>query len=104
MKLGVSICEDIWNDRDLWRRRRYHTDPIEEMVEAGAGAIINLSASPFTVGKQMHREAMLSAMARKYSVPFLYVNQVGGNDDLVFDGRSSVLRWKGRLVARWAWI
>ncbi len=100
MKLGVSICEDIWNDRDLWRRRRYHTDPIEEMVEAGARAIINLSASPFTVGKQMHREAMLSAMARKYDVPILYVNQVGGNDDLVFDGRSSFFDGKGRLVAR----
>jgi NAD+ synthase/NAD+ synthase (glutamine-hydrolysing) len=100
MKLGVSICEDIWNDRDLWRRRRYHTDPIEEMVEAGARAVINLSASPFTVGKQMHREAMLSAMARKYDVPFLYVNQVGGNDDLVFDGRSSFFDGRGRLVAR----
>ena len=100
IKLGISICEDIWNDRDLWRRRRYHTDPIEELVKAGAGAVINLSASPFTVGKQAHREAMLSIMARKYDVPFLYVNQVGGADELVFDGRSCFFDGRGRLVAR----
>ena len=100
IRLGISICEDIWNDRDLWRRRRYHTDPIEELVKAGAGAVINLSASPFTVGKQAHREAMLSSMARKYGVPFLYVNQVGGDDELVFDGRSCFFDGRGRLVAR----
>lgn len=99
-KLGISICEDIWNDCDLWRRRRYHTDPVKELVAFGAGAIINLSASPFIAGKQTHREAMLSSLARKYTVPFLYVNQVGGNDDLVFDGRSCVFDATGRLVAR----
>ncbi|HNX40123.1 MAG TPA: NAD+ synthase [Methanothrix sp.] len=99
-KLGVSICEDIWNDRDLWKRRRYHTDPVEELVAAGAQAVINLSASPFTAGKQLHREAMLSLLAKKYAVPFLYVNQVGGNDDLIFDGRSSAFDSQGRLAAR----
>jgi NAD+ synthase/NAD+ synthase (glutamine-hydrolysing) len=99
-KLGISICEDIWNDCDLWKRRRYHTDPVQELVAAGAEAIINLSASPFTAGKQIHREAMLSSLARKYNVPFLYVNQVGGNDDLVFDGRSCVFDANGGLVAR----
>ena len=99
-KLGISICEDIWNDSDFWKRRRYHIDPVQELVAAGAGAIINLSASPFTAGKQMHREAMLSSLARKYGVPFLYVNQVGGNDDLVFDGRSCVFDATGRLIAR----
>jgi len=98
--LGVSICEDIWNDRDFWRCRRYHTDPIEELVAAGARAIINLSASPFTVGKQAYREAMLSSMAQKWGIPFLYVNQVGGNDELVFDGRSCFFDGRGRLVAR----
>ena len=98
--LGISICEDIWNDRDFWKRRRYHTDPVQELVAAGAQAIINLSASPFTAGKQKHREAMLSGLAKKYSVPFFYVNQVGGNDDLVFDGRSCVFDKEGRLVAR----
>ena len=97
---GISICEDIWNDRDFWKRRRYHTDPVEELVANGAEAIINLSASPFTVGKQAHREAMLSSLARKYQVPFLYVNQVGGNDDLVFDGRSCFFDSSGSLIAR----
>ncbi len=98
--LGISICEDIWNDRDFWMRRRYHTDPVQELVAAGAKAVVNLSASPFTVGKQKHREAMLANLAKKYSVPFFYVNQVGGNDDLVFDGRSCVFDGEGRLVAR----
>jgi NAD+ synthase (glutamine-hydrolysing) len=99
-RLGISICEDIWNDRDFWRRRRYHTDPIEELVKSGVEAVINLSASPFTAGKQIHREAMLASMARKYEVPFVYVNQVGGNDDLVFDGRSCAFGSDGRLFAR----
>jgi NAD+ synthase (glutamine-hydrolysing) len=98
--VGVSICEDLWNDCDFWQRRRYHADPILTMVEAGASMIVNLSASPFTVGKQLHREAMLAAMARKYGIPFLYVNQVGGNDDLVFDGRSFAIDSQGRLMAR----
>jgi NAD+ synthase/NAD+ synthase (glutamine-hydrolysing) len=98
--LGISICEDIWNDRDFWKRCRYHTDPVKELVAAGAGAILNLSASPFTAGKQKHREAMLAGLARKYRIPFLYVNQVGGNDDLVFDGRSCVFDCEGRLFAR----
>lgn len=99
-KLGISVCEDIWNDRDFWMRRRYHSDPIEELVSGGASAIINLSASPFTAGKQLHREAMLGSMARKYEVPFVYVNQVGGNDELVFDGRSCAFGPDGRLFAR----
>ena len=98
--LGISICEDIWNDRDFWKRRRYHTDPVQELVAAGAQAVINLSASPFTAGKQKHREAMLADLAKKYRIPFFYVNQVGGNDDLVFDGRSCVFDKEGRLVAR----
>ncbi len=98
--LGISICEDIWNDRDYWKRRRYHTNPVQELVAAGAKAVVNLSASPFTAGKQKHREAMLANLAKKYSVPFFYVNQVGGNDDLVFDGRSCVFDGDGRLVAR----
>jgi NAD+ synthase/NAD+ synthase (glutamine-hydrolysing) len=99
-RLGLSICEDIWNDFDFWRRRRYHTDPVEELVQAKASAIINLSASPFTVGKQEHREARLAQLAEKHHMPFLYVNQVGGNDDLVFDGRSMAFDCQGRLAAR----
>jgi NAD+ synthase/NAD+ synthase (glutamine-hydrolysing) len=99
-RLGISICEDVWNDRDFWKRRRYHHDPIEELVRAGAQAIVNLSASPFTVGKQQRREEMLSSMARKHHVPVVYVNQYGGNDDLVFDGRSCAFNRAGIPVAR----
>jgi len=99
-RLGISICEDVWNDRDFWKRRRYHQDPIEAMVDAGAQAIVNLSASPFTVGKQKLREKMLGHMAKKYAVPLAIVNQVGGNDDLIFDGRSAAFDAEGRLYAR----
>jgi NAD+ synthase/NAD+ synthase (glutamine-hydrolysing) len=100
VRLGISICEDVWNDRDFWKRRRYHQDPIETLAQVGAQAIVNLSASPFTVGKQMLREEMLGHMARKYGLPVAIVNQVGANDDLIFDGRSSVFDAEGRLFAR----
>jgi len=100
LRLGISICEDVWNDRDFWKRRRYHRDPIEELAEAGAQAIVNLSASPFTVGKQILREEMLGHMARKYGLPVAIINQVGANDDLIFDGRSSAFDAEGRLFAR----
>ena len=99
-RLGISICEDVWNDRDFWKRRRYHQDPIEVLSRAGAEAIINLSASPFTVGKQAFREKMLGHMAEKYGLPVANVNQVGGNDDLIFDGRSGAFDANGRLFAR----
>jgi NAD+ synthase (glutamine-hydrolysing) len=99
-RLGISICEDVWNDHDFWSRPRYHRDPIEILAQAGAQAILNLSASPFTVGKQILREKMLGHMARKYGVPTVYVNQVGGNDDLIFDGRSASFNARGELIAR----
>ena len=99
-RLGISICEDVWNDRDFWSRQRYHPDPIEELAKAGAQAIVNLSASPFTVGKQLVRERMLGHLARKYGLPVAYVNQVGGDDDLIFDGRSGVFDAQGRVSAR----
>jgi NAD+ synthase (glutamine-hydrolysing) len=98
-RLGISICEDVWNDRDFWKRRRYHHDPIEDLMRAGAQAIVNLSASPFSVGKHRRREEMLSAMARKHHVPVVYVNQWGGNDDLVFDGRSMGFNGDGAPIA-----
>ena len=99
-RVGVSICEDVWNDRDFWARRRYHHDPVEELIRAGAQSVVNLSASPFSVGKQARREAMLGSMARKHGVPVAYVNQFGGNDDLVFDGRSCAFDSAGRPIAR----
>jgi NAD+ synthase/NAD+ synthase (glutamine-hydrolysing) len=99
-RLGISICEDVWNDRDFWERRRYHQDPIEVLAKAGVGAIVNLSASPFTVGKQLLREQMLGHMAQKYGLPVAIVNQAGGNDDLIFDGHSGAFDAQGRMFAR----
>jgi NAD+ synthase/NAD+ synthase (glutamine-hydrolysing) len=98
--LGISICEDVWNDRDFWERPRYHHDPIAVLAQAGAQAVINLSASPFTVGKQLLRERMLSHMARKYGLPVVIVGQVGGDDDLIFDGHSAAFDAEGRMFAR----
>jgi NAD+ synthase/NAD+ synthase (glutamine-hydrolysing) len=99
-RIGVSVCEDVWNDCDFWQRQRYHVDPVEDLAAAGASFIVNISASPFTIGKQQHREAMLGAMARKYGLPVLSVNQVGGADELVFDGRSCAISADGALAAR----
>ena len=99
-RLGISICEDAWNDRDFWKRPRYHHDPIEELAQSGAELIVNLSASPFTVGKQALREKMMGHMAGKYGVPMVIVNQVGGDDELIFDGRSAAFDATGRLFAR----
>jgi NAD+ synthase/NAD+ synthase (glutamine-hydrolysing) len=99
-RLGISICEDVWNDRDFWQRRRYHQDPVAALAQSGAQAIINLSASPFTVGKQLLREEMLGHMAQKHGLPLAIVNQVGGNDDLIFDGHSAAFDARGRLFAR----
>ncbi len=99
-KLGITICEDVWNDGDFWRRPRYHVDPVDLLSHAGARCVINLSASPFACGKQSVRESMLGKMAAKHSIPMLYVNQVGGNDDLVFDGRSCAFDAGGHLIAK----
>jgi NAD+ synthase/NAD+ synthase (glutamine-hydrolysing) len=99
-RIGVTVCEDIWNDKDFWHVRRYAQDPVERLAEEGLDAIVNLSASPFILGKQAMRERMLGNTAVKYGLPILYCNQVGGNDDLIFDGRSTVIDASGRLVAR----
>ena len=99
-RAAVSVCEDVWNDRDFWQRPRYLADPIDAVEGLGAGVLINLSASPFSAGKQAVREEMLGVLARSHGVHVVYVNQVGGNDDLIFDGRSVVLDPDGRVVAR----
>lgn len=99
--LGISICEDIWNDEEFWTRPLYEIDPIENLISNGANVIINISSSPFTVGKHEEiRLRMLTHDAVKYKVPFIYVNQVGGNDDLVFDGNSAVINAQGKLIAQ----
>jgi NAD+ synthase/NAD+ synthase (glutamine-hydrolysing) len=99
-RCAVSICEDVWNDRDYWQRPRYLGDPIEAVDSLRARVLLNLSASPFSVGKQSVREAMLGVLARDHRVHVVYVNQVGGNDDLVFDGRSVVIAPDGTVHAR----
>lgn len=98
-RLGISICEDVWND-PLATPRRYPEDPIQRLVGQGCHAILNLSASPFAAGKQAIREQLGAHTARRLQAPLCFVNQVGGNDDLVFDGRSFVLNAAGELVAQ----
>jgi NAD+ synthase/NAD+ synthase (glutamine-hydrolysing) len=100
LTLGLTICEDLWNDEEFWGRRTYATNPVVELVDQGVDLIINLSASPFCVGKQALREAMLRHTAQRFSVPVVYVNQVGGNDDLVFDGGSLAMDSNGTVIAR----
>ncbi len=99
-RFGITICEDIWNDRDIFRHRRYKRDPLEDLMKSRVDCLVNMSASPFTAGKHLKREMMLSRIACKYEVPLLYANQVGGNDDLVFDGRSCAFSPSGDLIAR----
>jgi NAD+ synthase (glutamine-hydrolysing) len=100
IKVGISICEDLWNDEQFWGKRSYEVNPIEELAQLDVDLIVNLSASPYTVGKQQLREAMLRHAATSYQKPILYANQVGGNDDLVFDGNSVVFNNAGQLVCR----
>ncbi|WP_418789968.1 NAD+ synthase [Phosphitispora sp. TUW77] len=96
--LGISVCEDAWNEQGMCDIGNYGYDPIEELVKQGATLLINISASPFHVGKEELRFRIISSHARKHGVPFLYVNQVGGNDELVFDGRSMCVDKNGEPV------
>ncbi len=89
--IGLSICEDTWNDKDFWKRRLYPSDPIETLAGQGADLMINISASPFHTGKPEFRVEMFRSMGRKFRVPSVFVNLVGGNDSLVFDGSSFVM-------------
>jgi len=98
--IALTICEDAWNDKAFWSRRLYGADPVEELVRAGAQVVINISASPFHVGKPDLRQAMLASIARQHRVPVLLVNQVGGNDSLVFDGSSLALNPAGEVIAQ----
>ncbi len=98
--LGISICEDAWNDPDFWSKRLYRTDPISNQVDAGANLLINISASPFEMYKPEVRYRMLLGHVQKHGVPLLYVNLVGGNDDLLFDGNSLAFGKSGNLMAQ----
>ena len=97
---AITICEDIWNDRDFYPRQRYDLDPVEELARQGASLLINLSASPYHFGKQALREKMVAFLAAKYKTAIIYLNQVGGNDALIFDGTSLVYNNRGELLYR----
>lgn len=97
LRVGISICEDIWNDSDFWSRQRYAHDPIEALAQQGMDLLVNISASPFHVGKPAQRQAMVQSLCQKYQVPAVYLNQVGGNDSLIFDGHSFILNAQGSL-------
>lgn len=99
-KIGASICEDLWNDEHLIQRRLYHDNPIEDLAKAGARVVVNCSASPFVVGKHEFRRELFAAQAIKHGIPIVYVNQVGGNDELVFDGASMMIGADGNLIAQ----
>jgi NAD+ synthase (glutamine-hydrolysing) len=98
--LGISICEDAWNSEDFWPKPLYAVDPIRLQVESGADLLINISASPYELEKPRFRYQMLLDHVQKYSVPLMYVNLVGGNDDLLFDGNSLALGKNGNVIAQ----
>jgi NAD+ synthase/NAD+ synthase (glutamine-hydrolysing) len=99
-KVAVTICEDAWNDKNFWHRRLYSIDPVEELLHAGANLVLNISASPFHLGKRELRRQMLETIARDNQVAVVFVNQVGGNDSLVFDGSSMVIAPDGKILAQ----
>jgi NAD+ synthase (glutamine-hydrolysing) len=99
-KIGVTICEDLWNDEEFWGQRNYPHNPLSELAESEVDLIVNLSASPYTVGKQTLREKMLHHAATRYQKSMIYVNQVGGDDDLIFDGNSVAFNPSGEVIYR----
>jgi NAD+ synthase (glutamine-hydrolysing) len=101
-KIGITICEDIWNDEDFWPERRYQHNPPVELAAAGARVLFNISASPWNVGKEETRREMLRSMALKAKCPVVFCNQVGGNDELIFDGGSLAFNAAGEMIARGA--
>ncbi len=88
MRLGVTVCEEVWNDPEFWPRRLYPSDPVADLAAQGVDLFVNISSSPFEMGKAAIRRDMIRQHAARHRVPFLYLNQVGGNDELIFDGHS----------------
>ncbi|MTI58656.1 MAG: NAD+ synthase [Firmicutes bacterium] len=99
-RLGITICEDIWNAPDLWKNRHYDLDPVDILVNKGASIIINISASPFQYDKDEIRTNILKNYVDKYEIPFVYLNQVGGNDELIFDGQSMIINKDGKILGK----
>jgi NAD+ synthase (glutamine-hydrolysing) len=99
-RMALTICEDAWNDKQFWSKRLYTVDPVESLIHEGGNFVLNISASPFWIGKREFRRDMLASIARQHKVPVALVNQVGGNDSLVFDGSSLVLNREGKIIAQ----
>ena len=99
-QVALTICEDAWNDKLFWPKRLYTVDPIDTLIRAGGNFVLNISASPFWIGKRELRRDMLASIARQHKVPVAMVNQVGGNDSLLFDGSSIVLNPEGNIIAQ----
>jgi len=99
-RMALTICEDAWNDKQFWRKRLYTVDPVEALIQSGGNFVLNISASPFWIGKREFRRDMLASIARQHKVPVALVNQIGGNDSLVFDGSSLVLNREGQVIAQ----
>ncbi len=99
-QIALTICEDAWNDKHFWDRRLYGIDPVEDLISAGGKVLLNISASPFYLRKRELRRDMLASIARNYRVPVAMVNQIGGNDSLVFDGSSFALAPDGSVIAQ----
>jgi len=97
--IALVICEDAWNDKEFWTHRLYTRDPVDELMQRGANLLVCINASPFHIGKRELREEMFRAMARRHHVPVIVVNQIGGNDQIVFDGSSFVLDAEGNVIA-----
>ena len=99
-RMALTICEDAWNDKHFWNKRLYGFDPVDALIRAGGNFVLNISASPFWLRKRELRRDMLATIARTDKVPVVMVNQVGGNDSLLFDGSSLVLNREGRVIAQ----
>jgi NAD+ synthase (glutamine-hydrolysing) len=100
LRFGITVCEDVWNDKHFWKKQLYARDPVEEVARAGVRLILNIASSPYSTDKIQLRHDMLKTIASTRGVPVLYVNHVGGNDQLVFDGSSMAFNGRGELCAR----
>jgi NAD+ synthase (glutamine-hydrolysing) len=99
-QLGITICEDVWNDKNFWAECRYDRDPVTELIGQGITVLLNISASPYTIDKRALRLEMLQSIAVNQHRPIVYVNQVGGDDSLIFDGASMALTAEGKVAAQ----
>jgi len=98
LKIGVTICEDLWNNEEFWGKRSYAGDPVSDLAKLGVDLVVNLSASPYSAGKRGVRSAMLQHSVIRCGIPIIYANQIGGNDDIIFDGSSFAVNRKGDLI------